>query len=378
MITAEALKERFIPFASLRYSTEAFIDYCLDECQPKHNYALIGPGVSQNPNQPVSLREKHGFQVGGVRVPHGKVNTPHMHFTCEVFICVAGNWRVQWGFNPEALGADIGQGDLVSVPTWLYRGFTNTGADDGFLFTALGGDDTGGILWSAATLDAAAAQGVYLTENYRIVDTRRGDTLAAGEKRITPMRADEVAQLRVWSAAEMAQRIVRFANLRWSTHGLLDSTLPGCGAQMAAAIGLGMAQDRNLQAPVTNAHGLSLEWLRIPAGGRVSRHRLRQQQVLIAKAGAVDVEVLCADGPVRHTLHGQAGGWDTFALPADHWRSLHNTGTSDALLIVMTSGDERKAIEWSGDVVQAAAQANLALDANGFVADKRVIDRAQR
>jgi hypothetical protein len=59
---------RHIPFASLRYTTEAFIDYCIPECAPKFNYALIGSGVSQNPDQPVSLRDLHGFQVGGVHI----------------------------------------------------------------------------------------------------------------------------------------------------------------------------------------------------------------------------------------------------------------------------------------------------------------------
>ena len=125
LLTSQELSARHIPFSGLRYSTEAFIDYAIPECQPKHNYALIGPGVSQNAAQPVSLREPHGFQVGGVRIPHGKINTPHMHFTCEVFICTRGDWRVQWGFNPAARELDIGEGDLASIPTWIYRGFTN-------------------------------------------------------------------------------------------------------------------------------------------------------------------------------------------------------------------------------------------------------------
>ncbi len=30
----EDLKERHIPFSSLRYSTEAFIDYAIPECSP--------------------------------------------------------------------------------------------------------------------------------------------------------------------------------------------------------------------------------------------------------------------------------------------------------------------------------------------------------
>ncbi len=379
MITAAELAQRFIPFSSLRYSTEAFIDYCIPECQPKYNYALIGPGVSQNPNQPVSLREPHGFQVGGVSIPHGRINPPHMHFTCEVFICARGDWRVQWGFNPEASAADITEGDICSVPTWLYRGFTNIGVDDGYLFTALGGDATGGILWGPSTLARAAAQGVQLTEDYQIIDASKGQVMPPGARAVQPMSREEIAALRVWSAQEMAQRIVRFKDLRWSAQALLDSALPGCGAQMAAVIGLGMAQDRNLRAPVANAHGVSIEWLRIPAGGSVSRHRLREKQVLIAKAGAIDITVQTSDcGDVSHTAVGSATAWDSFSLPPDCWRSLHNRGTVEALALLLTAGDGRKAIEWDEAVLHAAARQDLALDANGHVAAKRFVDRAQR
>lgn len=378
MITPEALAERHIPFSSLRYSTEAFVDYCIPECTPKYNYALIGPGVSQNPNQPINLRESHGFQVGAVSMPHGKTNPAHMHFTCEVFICVRGNWRVRWGFNPEDLHAEIGEGDIVSVPTWIYRGFTNVGVDDGFMFTALGGDHTGGVLWGPTTLAAAAERGVRLTEDYRIVDASRGDTLQPHEKLLQPMTPEEIAALRRWSPAEMAQRIVRHADLAWSTHGFLDSTLPGGGAQLAPVIGLGISQDRDALAPVTNAHGLSIEWLRIPPGGQVSRHRLREKQVLIAKAGALELGVETTAGERSHRLHGEAAAWDSFAVPAEVWRTLRNPGATEARALVLTAGDHRKRIEWDAVVVESAARQDLAIDANGYVAPKRFVERAQR
>jgi quercetin dioxygenase-like cupin family protein len=378
MISADALTERFIPFSSLRYSTEAFIDYAIPECTPKHNYALIGAGVSQNPKQPVSLREPHGFQLGGVNIAHGKVNTPHMHFSCEVFICTRGDWRVQWGFNPDASEADITDGDIVSVPTWLYRGFTNIGVDDGFLFTALGGDHTGGILWGPSTLAAAAENGVVLTHDYRIVDSNRGDVLAPGTALIEPMTVAEIAALRVWSVAEMEQRVVRFKNLRWSTHGLLDTHLPGCGAQLAAVIGLGMAQDRNLAAPVSNAHGLSIDWLRIPQGGSVSRHSLADKQVLIAKRGHIEVSVDTADGEVKRTAVGADTAWDSYSLPPEHRRSFKNTGEGDALALLVTAGDHRKSIQWDDSVVTEAAQHDWAIDASGYVAPLRFIARAQK
>ena len=378
MISPHDLAQRFIPFSSLRSTTEAFIDYCLPDCKPKLNYALIGPGVAQNPNQPVNLREPHGFQVGGVTLPNGKINPAHMHFTCEVFICTRGDWRVQWGFNPEPSSAEIGEGDIVSVPTWVYRGFTNIGVDDGFLFTALGGDRTGGVLWGPSTVKAAAQQGAVLTEDYRMIDTTRGEVVPEGTRLFEPMTPKEIAQLRVWSPQEMLGRIVRFANLRWSTDGLLDTALPGCGAQLAAVVGLGITEDRNLQAPVANAHGVSIEWLRIPAGGGVSRHWLDEKQVLIAKAGDIELSVETTDGPVAYTLVGTPTAWDTFSVPAESWRALRNTGKGEALALVMTAGDHRKRITWDDAVLAAAAQYGLAHDASGYVAPKAVVDRAQQ
>ncbi len=378
MTTREALKERHLPFSSLRYTTEAFIDYCIPESNPKFNYALIGPGVAQNPRQPVSLREPHGFQLGAVSMPHGKVNPAHMHFTCEVFICTRGDWRIQWGFNPEAASADIGAGDLVSVPTWIYRGFTNIGVDDGFMFAVLGGDSTGGILWGPSAIAAASRNGVHLTEDHRMIDSGRGETLEPGTRLFEPMSQTEIAALRNWSPAEMAQRIVRFKDLAWSRDGLLDSALPGCGAEVAAAVGFGITQDREMRVPVVNPHGVSIEWLKIPAGGTVSRHRLAEKQVIIARQGAIELAIEAQDGTARFGLEGGSAGWDTFSIPPDCWRSLSNTGPQDALALLITAGDHRKSITWDDAVIAAAARQGRALDADRFVAPRRFVERAQR
>lgn len=374
----QELATRFIPFSSLKYTTEAFIDYAIEACSPKYNYALIGPGVSQNPNQPVSLREPHGFQLGGVSIPNGKINPPHMHFTCEVFICYRGEWRVMWGFNPDEKSTLISEGDIVSVPTWIYRGFSNVGIDDGFLFTGLGRDDTGGILWGPWTIEKAAEAGVYLTDQYRIVDTRRGDALTKDEQLLKPMTPSEIAGLEDWSPERMSHRIVRHADLAWQSEALLDSVLDGHGAQMAAVIGLGMHQGRAAMPPVANAHGMSIEWMKIPPGGQVGRHRLTQKQAIVIKQGTLDLGIEATDGLFQQTLVGSERSWDSYAIPEGHWRSLHNTGSSDVLLMVMTSGDEKKRIEWCPDIIAKAAAAGWVTDANGCTAPKHFVDRAQR
>lgn len=376
--TKEQLQARFIPFSGLRSTTEAFIDYAIDECAPKYNYALIGPGVSQNPNQPVSLREPHGFQLGGVSMPHGKTNPPHMHFTCEVFMCFRGDWRLMWGFNPKEKHALISEGDIASVPTWIYRAFRNIGVDDGFLFSGLGRDDTGGILWGSWTIERARQAGVFLTEDYQMIDTRRGEVLPAGTKLLQPMTPEEVQALEDWSEQQMAQRIVRFAQLEWSSEALLDSPLPGHQAEMAPVIGLGMHQGRAVFPPVANAHGMSIEWLRIPPGGQVGRHRLMQKQAIVLKAGHIALQIEASDGQFEQQMQGASTSWDSFAIPGGHWRAIRNLGLVEAVMLVLTSGDEKKNIEWSPQICEEAAAMGWTIDANRCVAPKHFVDRSQR
>ena len=383
----EELQARAIPFASLRYSTEAFMDYRIPGCAPKQNYALIGSGVSQSPKQPVSLREKHGFQVGGVMMPAGVVNPPHMHFTAEVFICMRGRWAFNWGFNPHHNTAHLAPGDICTVPTWIYRGFVNVGDEDGFMFTALGGDDTGGILWAPQTLKAAQDQGVHLTENYEIIDEHLGQKWnEATMQRLQPMTQAEIDALRTWTPEQMAKRVVRFASLDWSASALLDASLPDCGAQLAPVIGHGMTQDRNQLAPVNNAHGFSVEWLKIPPGGKVSAHQLASKQVLTCYQGTMEISVsnhanahiVIAQAATKIIVSGTRTAWDSYAMPADAWRSYRNAGSVDAVVLVMSPGDQRKRILWQTDVVAAAGLAGLAIDADGYVASKKFTDLSQR
>ncbi len=51
---------------------------------------------------------------------------------------------------------------------------------------------------------------------------------------------------------------------------------------MAPVIGYGISQDRDQAPKITNPHGFSIEWLKLPPGQSVSRFRIEQKQVLIS------------------------------------------------------------------------------------------------
>jgi hypothetical protein len=147
-----------------------------------------------------------------------------------------------------------------------------------------------------------------------------------------------------------------------------------------------MSAERNHLAPIMNSHGFSIEWLKIPAGGSVSLHQLASKQVLAVYQGSVEIYVrnqpLSVIEPAQSAINiiakGNGDGNDSYAMPADVWRSYRNAGAEDVVMLVMTPGDERKRIAWAPDVMERAAAAGFTHDANGYVGLKRFIDRSQR
>ena len=347
----------------------AFIDCKTPGSHLKENYALIGPGVTSSSDQVINLREPHGFNVGAAAMPNGITNNLHIHFTAEVFLVFRGAWTFRWGPNGDD-GEIVGEaGDIVSVPTWIFRGFTNVGPDDGWLFTALGGDDTGGIIWHPSILDGAARYGLYLSKDNVLVDTAAGAPKPDAGALIAPMPEREIAKLRRYSVEEMRGRVVTRGERAWSEDALLDSRLDGHRSAMAPVIGYGIAQDRDLAPKITDPHGFSIEWLKLPPGQSVSRFRVSAKMVLIVFSGSLDVALNGEADAVR--LH--LDPWDTASVPADAWRSLRNVSDVEAEVLVITAGDGRKTPDWAPEGREAVAAAGRAVDKSGLIAPAHLL-----
>ena len=341
--------------------TVAFIDCKTPGSHLKENYSIIGPGVTSSDDQVVNLPERHGFNIGAAAMPHGITNNLHIHFTAEVFIVQKGTWTFRWGSRGE--NEVTGRaGDIVSVPTWVFRGFTNAGEDDGWLFTVLGGDNTGGVIFHPEIIREAAEYGLYISADNRLIDASRGDPVPPEEGRIPPMPAEEVAALREVGRDEMMSRIVARAD-RDFRPGFVDRDLPGHGAEIAPVIGHGLTQNRDHAAPITNPHGFSAEWLRLAPGASVGPFALDEKMVLLVHEGAMRVDY--ADGG------GASVGldaWDTYSVPEGAMRTLSNPGDAPCEALVVVAGDHRKRPAFAPEVLEAAREGGLALDAGGFVA----------
>ncbi|MPQ96112.1 MULTISPECIES: cupin domain-containing protein [Thioclava] len=370
-LTQKDADARIIKNSDYVSCTVAFIDCKKPGSHLKENYSIIGPGVTSSDEQVVNLPEPHGFNIGAAAMPNGITNNLHIHFTAEVFIVQKGEWTFRWGSNGE--NEIVGrEGDIVSVPTWIFRGFTNTGPDDGWLFTALGGDNTGGVIFHPEIINEAADYGLYISSDNTLIDTTRGDTMPDESGRIAPMPAADVDQLREVSPEEMRKRVVTHAD-RDFRPAFIDARLPGCGAEIAPVIGFGLTQNREHMSPIANPHGFSIEWLRLGVRTHVSRFTLSDKMVLIVRSGKIRL-TFNEGGDVAVDLAER----DTYSIPAGTVRAIEALGDAPAEALIVISGDHRKRPEFEPDVIDAARAMGFALDAGGYVAKAALLPSYKR
>jgi mannose-6-phosphate isomerase-like protein (cupin superfamily) len=326
------LDRRLIRYADLRPCFNAFIDTRSPGSEAKENFTLVGPGVSENPNQYVHVPEPHGFNIGAARQPGRCLNSQHSHETAEVFVVHSGQWRFMWGPNADDGSIELGPGDTISLPIHMFRGFENIGSpeDVGFLFAVLGGDDPGKVTWSPRVFDLAKNFGLVLLEGGRLIDTVKGETIPAGARAQQPPTPDVMKALASPSDAKMAEGVVRATALK----GNPASPLAGPGVEECPIIVPKATADGFAPGPITGwwPHGFNLRALKLKTGAKVPFHVRREEEVLFVQEGVL--EVATDRGTVL------LGPGDTFSTPKGAARGFRNTGSRDTLAYVVRGGED--------------------------------------
>lgn len=367
-VTSDELNRRTIRRTQYVSCNTAFIDVRMPGSELKENYSIIGAGVTQNPDQVVNLAEPHGFNVGAAAMPAGVTNNLHLHFTAEVFINFTGQWRLRWGAGGEH-EMDMGPDTIAAMPTWIFRGFTNVGTEHSFLYTALGFDVTGGIIWAPSIVQHAREHGLYLSADNELIDTTNGGVIDEYTDLIGPMTDDEVGKLRSWTPERMRSRIVAPEDLTWSTHPFLCSELPGGRAEFAQVIGYGMTEDRDQIPPVHYPCNLTMGWLRADTGEGMLTHRHQQTQALMVRSGRWRVTLNLGDEQVSTEI----GPEDTLSVPVGAWRSFEVVSDEPGRMVVINGGDGRVLLEWADEIRELARNKDWAQDAAGYVAPWAVV-----
>ena len=180
-MTSQTMDARIVRYGDLKPCRTAFIDAHTPGSDQKENFTIIGGGVSESADQHVHITDTPGFNIGAAGQPPKCRNSLHSHRTAEVFFVLKGRWRFFWGRWGDAGEVVLEEGDIINLPTGIFRGFENIGTDYGMIMAVLGGDDAGGgVIWAPQVIEDAAEHGLVLGDNGRLYDTKKGDALPEG------------------------------------------------------------------------------------------------------------------------------------------------------------------------------------------------------
>ena len=318
--TPEAMESRLIRYRDLAPCKNAFVDARTPGSDQKENFTLIGPGVSENPNQHVHIPEPHGFNIGGARQPPGCLNSQHSHLTAEVFVVHTGQWRFMFGPEGEDGSIELSPGDTISIPTRMFRGFENIGETTGFLFAVLGGDDPGKVTWTPKVFDLAEKYGLVLLEGGRLIDTTEGESVPEGARREARTSPETVAQLATPTDRDLeAECIVRMRDAASNP----DSPLAGDGVAESAIITPAETGDGFAPGPIAGwwPHGFNLRLVTFAPDAATPWHARDEEEVLFVQDGTLEVSWLAGEATHALTL----GPGDTMTVPKGLSRRFHNT-----------------------------------------------------
>ena len=338
-VSREEMRDRLVRYGELVPCRTAFIDTRTPGSEAKENFTIIGPGVAENPDQHVHIREPHGFNIGAARQPPGCVNSQHSHETAEVFWIHSGRWRFMTGEHGEDGEVVLERGDTISIPIHVFRGFENIGTDVGFMFAALGGDDPGRVTWAPYVFDQALEYGLVLLESGRLIDTQAGESVPEGEPIMPATTAEQVVALDRLDSAALEGCVVRYAEAKAA-----DASVVSASARRGSIAEFPLIGERNdpegvPTAPLSWRHGFQLRRIAFEPGAATPLHSRLEEEVWTIHEGRMRIhwgEQALGLGP-----------GDVLTVPIGLARRFENPGSQPLAAFVVRGGDSPLPPQWS-------------------------------
>ena len=202
------MNNRLAKFEDLIPSTLPFVEGKLEGHKERKNYSIVGPGVAEDSKQFVKIAMPHSFNLGAVSALPKNGSGLHSHTTAEVFIIYSGKWRFYWG----AEGKDetiLSAGDIISMPTNMFRGFENAGNKEGLIFVVLGGDDPGIITWVPSVLEKAKKTGMALLNDNSLIDLSLNE-IPKGKSILEPISKEEIKKFDNYKLDQLEKFICKY------------------------------------------------------------------------------------------------------------------------------------------------------------------------
>ena len=204
------MTERIARFNELTPSTLPFVEGRIEGHKERKNYSIVGPGVAEDSQQSVKISKPHGYNLGAVSANPKNGSGLHSHTTAEVFLIYSGNWRFYWGADGRN-EIILSKGDIISMPTNMFRGFENAGDEEGLIFVVLGNDDPGIITWVPNVLIKAKETGLALLDDNSLVDLKESE-IPPNRKLLEPITNEMLQKFDNYQINEIEKFICRFKN----------------------------------------------------------------------------------------------------------------------------------------------------------------------
>lgn len=134
-------------------------------------YSIIGRGVSEDAGTQPGIVDSTGFNVAYVGAEPDNGSAMHSHDEeVEVFIPISGRWAIYWNEGEAAEEVELGPMDCISVPAGVMRSFKNVGDTYGHLLVIIGGTENTTVSRPQDVIDQAAAAGLKLDADGKMVD----------------------------------------------------------------------------------------------------------------------------------------------------------------------------------------------------------------
>ena len=308
------LNDRIVRYGDLVPCRTAFIDAHTPGSDRKENFTIIGGGVSESADQHVHIADTPGFNIGAAGQPPKCRNSLHAHRTAEVFFVLSGRWRFFWGAKGDYGEVVLEEGDVINIPTGIFRGFENIGTDYGMIMAVLGGDDSGGgVVWAPQVIEDARDHGLVLGDNGALYDGKKGQSLPDGVSPMPVLTSEEMTQFPKVSAAEF---VPNFVARYWDMMAMAD----GKSARVISDDGM-----------LADTPGFRLELLRdgsIPS----ESYTTTRHEVLMVMRGHWRVEWSGGGASL--------GPGDVCAVPPDQTVGLTPAMSGEASLFRVTNTDD--------------------------------------
>jgi quercetin dioxygenase-like cupin family protein len=326
-MTPQEMEKRIVRYGDLQPCKTAFIDAHTPGSDLKENFTIIGGGVSESPDQHVHIALPHGFNIGAAGQPPKCRNSLHSHRTAEVFFVLKGRWRFFWGRWGDAGEVTLEEGDIINIPTGIFRGFENIGIDYGMIMAILGGDDAGGgVIWAPQVIEEAKDHGLILSEKGRLYDSMKGQNLPDG---VAPMPLLTDEELKEFPEPTTTDVVSGYVARYWDLVALADR-------KPAKVIGeTGKLVDRP---------GFEVDFI-TRASASTTKHKHDRPSVLMPVKGHWRVDWT---GPDGNGASATLAPGDTMSIPENLAHSVVPSMTGEAALYRVVGTDDPAGPTWKG------------------------------